>query len=191
MGRLVRRLPTLAAAAGLLAAAAGLLAVAAGGQAPVSRDQFPMRTFFSVRSAQPDDTVPEVLREQFEKDDGSPLRSVAIDLNGDGTPEKLVLCGVPAQSGGFQWLVYDVKNGTGRGLIIGTLIFVGSETDNGYARLETYWRQGGDMSVVSRYAFDKTRYGRTGTKALSLWETSEYFRAKGRLDPETELVEIK
>jgi hypothetical protein len=47
------------------------------------------------------------------------------------------------------------------------------------------------MSVVSRYAFDKTRYGRTGTKALTLWETSEYFRAKGPLDLERELAEIK
>jgi hypothetical protein len=174
-----------------LAAAAGFAVLAARGQAPALQGEFPLRTFFSVRSAQPDDTVPEVLREQFEKDDGSPLRSVAIDLNDDGTPEKLVLCGVPAQSGGYQWLVYDVKNGTGRGVVIGTLVFVGSETDNGYARLETYWKQGGDMSIVSRYAFDRTRYGRTGTKALSLWEASEYFRAKGPLDPERELVEIK
>jgi hypothetical protein len=174
-----------------LVAAAGLGALAARGQAPDAQGQFPMRAFFSVRSAQPDDAIPEALRAQFEKDDGSPLRSVAIDLNGDGTPEKLVLCGVLAQSGGYQWLVYDVKNGTGRGLIVGTLIFIGSETDNGYARLETYWRQGGDMSIVSRYAFDRSRYGRTGTKALSLWEASEYFRGKGQLDPERELVEIK
>jgi hypothetical protein len=184
----MNRLPLSFAA---LSAAAGLIVLAARAQAPPAQDRFPMRTFFSVRSAQPDDTIPEALRGQFEKDDGSPLRSVAIDLNGDGTPEKFVLCGVLAQSGGYQWLVYDVKNGTGRGLVIGTLIFVGSETDNGYARLETYWRQGGDMSIVSRYAFDRTRYGRTGTKALSLWEASEYFRAKGPLDPETELVEIK
>jgi len=102
-----------------------------------------------------------------------------------------VLCGVPAQSGGYQWLIYDVKNATGRGIVIGTLIFVGRDADNGYARLETYWRQGGDMSVVSHYAFERTRYGRTVTKALSLWEASEYFRAKGPLDLERELVEIK
>jgi len=168
-------------------------ALAAAPQTPAAAPGggFPARTFFSVRSAQPDDTVPDVLREQFEKDDGSPLRSVAIDLDGDGVGEKLVLCGVPAGNGGYQWLVYDVKNGTGRGLVVGTIIFVGRETDKGYARLETYWRQGGDMSVVSRYAFDETRYGRTSTKALTLWETSEYFRAKGPLDQDKELVEIK
>ena len=174
-----------------LAASVALLVLPARGQMAGPRDEFPVRTFFSVRSAQPDDTIPEVLREQFEKDDGSPLRSVSIDLNGDGAAEKLVLCGVPAPSGGRQWLVYDVRNGTGRGLVVGTLIFVGRETDNGYARLETYWKQGGDMSVVSRYAFDQTRYGRTGTRALTLWEASEYFRAKGPLDLERELVEIK
>ena len=172
-------------------AAVGLASLAAPGQAPAPQDEFAMRTFFSVRSAQPDDTIPDKLREQFEKDDGSPLRSVSVDLNGDGTPEKFVLCGVPAQSGGYQWLIYDVKNATGRGIVIGTLIFVGRDADNGYARLETYWRQGGDMSVVSHYAFERTRYGRTVTKALSLWEASEYFRAKGPLDLERELVEIK
>jgi hypothetical protein len=168
-------------------------ALTAAPQAPKTAPggAFPVRTFFSVRSAQPDDTVPDVLREQFEKDDGSPLKSVAIDLDGDGVAEKLVLCGVPAGNGGYQWLVYDVKNGTGRGIIVGTLIFVGRETDKGYPRLETYWKQGGDMSVVSRYAFDETRYGRTATKAMTLWETSEYFRAKGPLDQEKELVEIK
>jgi hypothetical protein len=170
-----------------------VVVIVAAPQVPpaASGREFTFRTFFSVRSAQPDDTVPDVFREQFEKDDGSPLRSVTIDLDGDGVAEKLVLCGVPAGSGGYQWLVYDVKNGTGRGLIVGTLIFVGRETDKGYPRLETYWKQGGDMSVVSRYAFDETRYGRTATKALTLWETSEYFRAKGPLDQEKELVEIK
>ena len=171
--------------------ALGLLCSASRGQTTAPAGEFSTRTFFSVRSAQPDDTIPDVLREQFEKDDGGPLRSVPIDLDGDGAPEKLVLCGVPSASGGYQWLVFDVRNGTGRGLIVGTLIFVGRETDGGFPRFETYWKQGGDMSVVSRYAFDKTRYGRTGTKALTLWETSEYFRSKGPLDLERELAEIK
>jgi hypothetical protein len=168
-----------------------LLDVSWPGQVPAPATDFPLRTFFSVRSAQPDDTIPEVLREQFDKDDGGPLRSVAVDLNGDGAAEKLVLCGVPSAAGGYQWLVYDVKGGTGRGIIIGAIIFVGRETDGGFARLETYWKQGGDMSVVSRYVFDVTRYGRTQTRALTQWEASEFFRAKGPLDPERELVEIK
>lgn len=150
-----------------------------------------MRTFFSVRSAQPDNGMPAVLREQFEKDDGSPLRSVAIDLDGDGKDEKFILCGVPSAAGGYQWLIYDPARGVGRGIVIGTIIFVGRESDGGYPRLETYWKQGGDMSVVSRYTFAKGRYGRSDTRALSLWEASEFFRAKGPLDFERELAEIK
>ncbi len=171
--------------------AVGLLDLPSSSQTTAPRNEFPMRTFFSVRSAATDNTVPAVLREQFEKDDGSPLRSVAIDLNGDGKDEKFILCGVPSAAGGTQWLVYDQAQGTGRGIVIGAIIFVGRETDGGYPRLETYWKQGGDMSVVSRYAFVNGRYVRSDSRALSLWEASEFFLAKGPLDPERELAEIK
>jgi hypothetical protein len=168
-----------------------LLAAAAAGQIVSPPDDFPMRTFFSVRSAQLDDTIPNILREQFEKDEGGPLRSVSIDLDGDGRAEKFVLSAKPTSGGGYQWLVYDQVRGVGRGIVVGAIIFVGRETDGGYPRLETYWKQGGDMSVVFRYAFDRTRYGRTATRALTLWETSEFFRAKPPLDLERELVEIE
>lgn len=168
-----------------------LLGISSDGQAPPPASDFPMRTFFTVRSAQPDDTIPEILREQFEKDDGSPLRSVAVDLDGDGREEKFVLCGVPRASGGYQWLVYDVARGVGRGVVVGAIIFIGQEKDGGYPRLESYWKQGGEMSVVFRYTFDKSRYGRSGTWALTPWETSEFFRAKPPLDFERELIEIK
>ncbi len=170
---------------------ASALALPSRGQIASPSDQFPMRTFFSVRSARPDNAVPAALREQFEKDDGSPLRSVAIDLDGDGKDEKLILCGVPSAAGGYQWLVYDPTRAVGRGIVIGAMIFVGRESDGGYPRLETYWKQGGDMSVVSRYVFANGRYGRTSTRALSLWEASEFFRGKGSLDFERELAEIK
>jgi hypothetical protein len=135
--------------------------------------------------------VPESLRQQFEKDDGGPLRSVSIDLDGDGREEKFILCGVPTAAGGYQWLVYDPAREVSRGLVIGAMIFVGRESDGGLPRLETYWKQGGDMSVIFRYTFSKGRYGRSGTRALTLWETSEYFRAKPPLDFERELLEIK
>ena len=74
---------------------------------------------------------------------------------------------------------------------IGTIIFVGREADGGYPRLETYWKQGGDMSVVSRYTFVNGRYVRSDARALTLWEASEFFRTKGPLDLERELAEIK
>ncbi len=175
----------------LIALGASLLSLPSRSQTTAPQNMFPMRTFFSVRSAVTDNTIPAVVREQFEKDDGSPLRSVAIDLDGDGKDEKFVLCGVPSAAGGYQWLVYDPARGTGRGIVIGTIFFVGRETDGGYPRLETYWKQGGDMSVVSRYAFANGRYVRSEARALSLWEASEFFRAKGPLDLERELIEIK
>lgn len=168
-----------------------LLGAAADGRVAAPSDAFPLRTFFSVRSAQPDETVPNILREEFEKDEGGPLRSVSIDLDGDGRPEKFILSSRPTSGGGYQWLVYDPVRDVALGVIIGAIIFVGRETDGGYPRLETYWKQGGDMSVVFRYAFDKTRYGRTATRALTLWETSEFFRGKPSLDLERELVEIE
>jgi hypothetical protein len=171
--------------------AASVLVFPFRGQVAAPPGEFPMRTFFSVRSALPDETVPAALREQFEKDDGSPLRSVAVDLDGDGKAEKFILCGVPSAAGGYQWLVYDNARAVSHGVVIGAMIFVGRESDGGYPRLETYWRQGGDMSVVSRYSFAKGRYQRASTKALTLWEASEFFRAKGPLDLERELVEIK
>lgn len=171
--------------------ALGLAGLPSSAQTAATRNEFTLRTFFSVRSAVTDNTVPAAFREQFEKDDGSPLRSVAIDLDGDGKNEKFVLCGVPSAAGGYQWLVYDPARGTGRGIVIGAIVFLSRETDGGYPRLETYWKQGGNMSVVSRYAFVNGRYVRSESRALSLWEASEFFRAKGPLDLEKELVEIK
>jgi hypothetical protein len=150
-----------------------------------------LRTFFTIRSAQPDDTLPAELRKEFEKDDGSPLRSVAVDLDGDGNAEKFFVCGVLAASGGYQWLVYDPAKSAARGVIVGTLIFINRESDEGYPKLETYWKQGGDMSIVFRYRYGRGRYGRVDTRALTLMETSDYFRAKPPLDLDKELVEIK
>lgn len=170
---------------------APVLGTPSEGQVARPVDDFPARTFFSVRSAQPDDTVPDDLREQFDKDEGAPLRSVSVDLDGDGRDEKFILSAAPSAAGGYQWLVYDPYRGIARGIIVGAIVFIGRESDSGFPRLETYWKQGGTMSVVFRYKFDQTRYGRTATRALTLWEASEYFRGKPPLDLDQELVEIR
>jgi hypothetical protein len=187
----MRRITPVFAAALLAVPALAVLAGPGPGQTGSPVPEFPMRTFFTVRSAVPDASIPETVREEFEKDDGSPLKSVTVDLDGDGRPEKFVLCGVPAPSGGYQWLVFDPVAATVRGGLVGTIFFVGRETDGGYPRLETYWKQGGEMSIVSRYAFARGRYSRTATRALTLWEASEYFRAKGPLDLDRELVDVE
>jgi hypothetical protein len=168
-----------------------VLNVPSGGQVPETATASPLKMFFTVRSARPDATLPPELRKEFDKDDGGPLKAVAIDLDGDGKEEKFVLCGVPAATGGYQWLVFDPAQGVSRGVVIGSIVFIGREADNGYPRLETYWKQGGDMSLVFRYTYARGQYGRVGTRALTLWETSEFFRQKPPLDLDQELAEIK
>ena len=162
-----------------------------GGQVPGPPAASSLRTFFTIRSAQEDDTLPPELRKEFEKDDGSPLKSVPVDLDEDGNAEKFFLSGVLSASGGYQWLVYDPAKSAARGIVVGTIIFISRESDEGYPKLETYWKQGGDMSIVFRYKYGRDRYARVDTRALTLMETSDYFRAKPPLDLDKELAEIK
>jgi hypothetical protein len=176
--------------------AAALVAATVGtsgrpGQEPQAGTPSPLRTFFSVRSAVPDPSLPETLRTQFEKTNEEPLRSVTLDLNLDGVPEKFVLNPLAAIATGYQWLVYDQKTGSVLGLITGTLIFVHREAEGRYPKLETYWKQGGEMAVVFEYVFDRVRYERASSRSLSQAEISAYFSAKPPLDQELELVEIK
>jgi hypothetical protein len=150
-----------------------------------------LRTFFTVRSAVVDDSLPAELAEEFEKDDGAPLKSVPLDLDGDGRDEKFVLSGSLSPSGGTQWLVFDPRQGVSRGVVIGTIIFIGRETQDGLPVLETYWKQGREMGVVFRYACSRGRYGRTHSRSLTVQEISDYFRSKPPLDQDLELVEIR
>ena len=150
-----------------------------------------VRTFFTARSAKPDDDLPEEARKEFEEDDGRPLRSVAFDLKGDGTEFRFYLSSVPSKSGGNQWLVWDPASNALRGLIVGSIIFVGRETADGFPRLETFWRQGGEMAVVFNYAYARGKYGRVDSRSLSVPEINEYFRTKPPIDLDKELVEIK
>jgi hypothetical protein len=182
------------------AAAAAVLALLALGFASNGQESAPpqspspslaVRTFFSIRSAALDETVGEEVREDFEVDDGSPLKSVSIDLNGDGRLEKFVLNSVLSGSGGSQWLVTDTSRGISRGLVVGSIIFVLDRNDEGYPRLETYWKQSVTMAVVFEYTYSRGRYVRTNSRALTVPEIAEYFRQKPPLDLDRELVEIR
>jgi hypothetical protein len=150
-----------------------------------------VRTFFTARSAKPDDSLPEEARRDFEDDDGRPLRSVTFDLKGDGTEFKFYLSAVQSKSGGNQWLVWDSAASVIRGLLVGSMIFVGRESDDGFPRLETYWRQGGEMAVVFNYAYARGKYVRTSSRSLTVPEINDYFRTKPPIDLDKELVEIK
>jgi hypothetical protein len=116
---------------------------------------------------------------------------VTFDLKGDGTEFKFYLSAVSSKSGGNQWLVWDSSAKTTRGLIVGSMIFVGRETDDGFPRLETFWQQGGEMAVVFNYTYTRGKYGRTNSRSLSVPEIDEYFRTKPPIDLDKELVEIK
>jgi hypothetical protein len=149
------------------------------------------RTFFTARSAKLDETLGDAIRNEFEDDDGSPLKSVAIDLNEDGKEEKFVFNSVLTGTGGSQWLVYDVEKSVVRGIVVGAIIFVERQTNEGWPRLETYWKQGGDMAVVFNYTFVRGKYVRVRSRSLTVPEIDAYFRTKPPIDLEQELVEIK
>jgi hypothetical protein len=188
---LMRRLSPSGLLIGLLALVVAVSGHVSGLQDQTSPPAGSLRTFFSVRSARIDETLGADVRKQFEDDDGSPLRSVDIDLDGDGKPEKFVLDNAPASSGGSQWLVWDPVRRAAKGLVIGAIIFVGRESDDGFPRLETFWRQGGDMAVVFDYVYSRGRYVRVKSRSLTVPEIDEYFRSKPPLDFDKELVEIK
>ena len=168
-----------------------VLALSAGLQETPAQPTGLIRTFFTARSAKADDSLSEEARKEFEDDDGRPLKSVSIDLNGDGQDEKFFLSSVASKSGGSQWLIWDPATNAVRGVIVGSIIFVERDTDGGFARLETYWKQGGDMSVVFNYTFSRSRYVRVNSRSLTVPEIDEYFRTKPPIDLDKELVEIK
>ena len=79
-----------------------------------------------------DHDVELVVRSELDDDDGRPLRSVSIDLNGDGVPEKVVpnefLCG----QGGCPWIVYEQVSRKVIGRLFGSSIEVLDRTTNGF-----------------------------------------------------------
>ncbi len=169
----------------------GTLARPQENAAPAAAATGGLRTFFTSLSAKPDDSLSDEVRKEFEDDDGATLRSVAIDLNGDGKDEKFYLSNAPSKSGGSQWLLVDGDTGKLRGLIIGSIIFIEKAADENFPRIETYWKQATNMGVVFDYSFSRGRYVRARARSLTLSEIDEYFRTKPPLDLSQELVDIK
>ena len=90
-----------------------------------------------------DSEVEKHVRPVFDDDNGRPLRSVAVDLNGDGVPEKFVpnefMCG----QGGCPWVIYDQRSKKIIGRIFGLSIEVMEVTKNGFNSLEASYSTGG------------------------------------------------
>jgi hypothetical protein len=101
-----------------------------------------------------DKSLPESVRDAFDDDDGkAPLKSVAIDLNKDKIPEKLIpnefLCG----NGGCPWLVYSSKLNKVIGQLFGSSIVVLDASTAGYKDIQTRWSQGAGQTGSSVYRF--------------------------------------
>lgn len=109
-------------------------------------------------TARVDRALPERVRKYFADDDGRPLKSVAMDLNEDGVPEKFVpnefLCG----NGGCPWLVYDQKNARVIGAAFGSSIGVTETFVNGYRVLEARGSLGNAVATVTTYQFSRGEY---------------------------------
>jgi len=114
----------------------------------------------TLAGARPDPAVESIARTLFADDDGRPVRSVAIDLNADGIPEKLVpnefLCG----NGGCPWLIVDERSGKLIGTLFGSSIVVTEDVVNGYRVLEAHGSLGASDPVTDTYEYSDGAYTR-------------------------------
>ncbi|MCK7477285.1 MAG: hypothetical protein M0C28_07145 [Candidatus Moduliflexus flocculans] len=100
-------------------------------------------------------------REQFEKDDGSPLqvrpdRPRRRRQGREVRPLRRPVRVRRPTSGSSTTSRRDRPGASSPGPSSSSA----ARPTAAFPGLETYWKQGGDMSVVSRYAYDKGRYGR-------------------------------
>ena len=112
----------------------------------------------SLATAQADKALEEKMRELFDDDDGRPVRSVSIDVSGDGVPEKFVpnefLCG----NGGCPWLIYDAARDRVIGRIFASSIEVMERAVNGYHILQSYSSSGSAHKEWRNYEFSRGHY---------------------------------
>lgn len=131
---------------------------------------------FTLADAESDSLLSGDVRAKFDDDDGRPLKSVSLDLNGDGMQEKFVpnefLCG----NGGCPWIIYDPHMRRVLGRVDGKFIIVDVKKDSGYSQIETFMGLGGGEGDVLTYAFSKGQYKRIGKVSLKGSEVSEYFK---------------
>ncbi len=108
-----------------------------------------------------DHDVELVVRSELDDGDGRPLRSVSIDLNGDGVPEKVVpnefLCG----QGGCPWVVYEQVSRKVIGRLFGSSIEVLDRTTNGFRVLKSTYSMGGAKLETFVYEFSNGQYRKT------------------------------
>lgn len=134
---------------------------------------------FTLLDAKLDTSLSSDVRNGFQDDDESiPLKSIDIDLNGDGCPEKLIpneyLCG----NGGCPWIIYDQKSNTIIGKIDGGVILVKNRLINDYCILEAYWHYGAGGGIVLFYEFLSGTYCLVSQNEIECEESDKYFKQK-------------
>ena len=115
----------------------------------------------SLASVTVDGSLPNSIRDAFEDDDGRPVRSASVDLDGDGTAEKLVpnefLCG----TGGCPWVIYSTTQKRVIGTVFASAIAVQSNVVGGYKILIVTFSEGAKGVLTHKYAFIDGSYRRT------------------------------
>jgi hypothetical protein len=134
---------------------------------------------FELQDAQIDSSLTNEIRDSFEDDDSSlPLKSISVDLNGDGILEKIIpneyLCG----TGLCPWLIYSPKTKTIIGEIDGKVLFINSKRKNGFNVIETYCRNGGGEGTVCFYEYLQSKYMLRKKIDLHGEQIEEYFKIK-------------
>ena len=178
-----------------------LLAYVWPGQA-AAPEAFTYRTYFTIRSAVGDSSVPGTVRavigrlrkeklareRRGDTDEGGlgTLRALSLDLDGDGLPEKIATGSGSGADAGTIWVVYNPRNSRLMGTLTGSIIFVAREADEGWPRLETYMKTTPETAVAFYYVFSGSRYQKARARALTLPEIDEYFRLKPALGRELE-----
>jgi hypothetical protein len=118
--------------------------------------------YISVANVTADGSLPNSIRDAFEDDDGRPLRSAYIDLDGDGIAEKLVpnefLCG----TGGCPWVIYSSTQKRVIGTVFGSTLAVQSSFIGGYKILIVTFSEGAKGVLTQKYAFIDGSYRKTG-----------------------------
>lgn len=116
----------------------------------------------SIANVATDSNLPNSVRDAFDDDDGRSLKSVSVDLNGDGVPEKLVpnefLCG----NGGCPWVIYSATEKRVIGTVFASTIVIQSDSIGGYKILIVIFSEGAKEGLTQRYAFIGGAYRKTG-----------------------------
>lgn len=111
-------------------------------------------------SAVLDRELPESVRNDFQDDNGKPMKSVSVDLNNDKTPEKLIpnefLCG----NSSCPWLVYSAQLNRVIGRLDGNRVVILDASTEGYKSIRTHWSLGVGENGTALYKFYNGAYER-------------------------------